>query len=212
MTAPVTDTRLATLVAAERRELAAVLSELPEESWNASTLCAGWRVREVVAHMTMLYRYSTARFLVELARSGGRFDRMADRRARQDGAGPTSELVSVMAQSAVSVRKPRGVGYEGALIHDVIHGLDVTVPLGLDRRVPDETLRAVLAGVTKPKALKHFGADLEGIELRADDLDWSFGSGTLVSGAAQDLALVVCGRSLPAGRLRGAPNSRFTAS
>lgn len=212
MTAPVTDTRLASLVAAERRKMAAVLGDLPEQSWNAPTLCAGWRVREVVAHMTMLYRYSTARFLTELARSGGRFHRMADRRARQDGAGPASGLVSAMAEGAVSARTPPGVGYEGALIHDVIHGLDVTVPLGLDRRVPEDTLRIVLAGVTKPKSLKHFGAELGGVELRADDLDWSFGSGTPVSGAAQDLALVICGRTLPAGRLRGAASARFTAS
>jgi uncharacterized protein (TIGR03083 family) len=212
MTAPVTDTQLASLVAAERRELAGLLSELPAESWNAPTLCAGWRVREVVAHMTMLYRYSTARFLAELARSGGRFDRMADRRARLDGAGPPSELVSVMAEHAEAVRARPGVGFEGALIHDVIHGLDVTVPLGLDRRVPAETLRVVLAGVTKPKSLQHFGTELDGIELRAEDLDWSFGSGTPVSGAAQDLALVICGRRLPAGRLRGPPSSRFMAS
>ena len=211
-TAPVTDTQLATLIGAERRELAAVLGDLPEQSWNAPTLCAGWRVREVVAHMTMLYRYSTARFLTELARSGGRFDRMADRLARRDGAGPVAGLVSVMAENAVSVPKTPGVGYEGALIHDVIHGLDVSVPLGLDRRVPEETLRIVLAGVTKPKSLKHFGAELDGVELRAEDLDWSFGSGTPVSGAAQDLALVICGRALPSGRLRGAASSRFTAS
>jgi uncharacterized protein (TIGR03083 family) len=212
MTAPVTDTQLASLIAAERRAMAAVLSDLPARSWDAPTLCAGWRVREVVAHMTMLYRYSTARFLTELARSGGRFNRMADRCARRDGAGSTSALVASMAESAVSVRAPRGVGFEGALVHDVIHGLDVTEPLGLDRRVPQDTLRAVLTGVTKPRSVKHFGVDLDGIELRADDLDWSFGSGTPVSGAAQDLALVLCGRRLAAGRLRGAASSRFTAS
>lgn len=212
MTAPVTDTQLKSLVAAERQAMAAVLSGLPDQSWNAPTLCAGWRVREVVAHMTMLYRYSTARFLAELARSGGRFDRMADRRARQDGSGPTSGLVSVMADSAVSARKPPGVGFEGALIHDVIHGLDVTVPLGLDRRVPEVSLRIVLAGITKPRSLKHFGTGLDDVELRAEDLDWSFGSGTPLFGAAQDLALVICGRRLPAGRLRGEPSSRFTDS
>ena len=111
----------------------------------------------------------------------------------------------------MSVRKTAGVGYEGALIHDVIHGLDITVPLGLDRRVPPETLLVVLQAITKPKPLKSFGAELDGIELRAEDLDWSFGSGTPVVGAAQDLALVICGRTLPAGRLRGGPSGRFTA-
>jgi len=103
-------------------------------------------------------------------------------------------------------------GFEGALTHDVIHGLDVTVPLGIGRHVPEERLRTVLHGITKPKPLKYFGVDLRGIELCADDIDWSFGSGTLVSGAAQDLALLLCGRTLPPGRLRGAPGTRFTDS
>jgi uncharacterized protein (TIGR03083 family) len=212
MTATETEARLRDQIGAERAELAAVLAGLPNRSWDAATLCAGWRVREVVAHLTMLYRYSPARFLAELTRSGGRFDRMADRCARRDGAATPSELVAPMVENAASVRKPAGVGFEGALIHDVIHGLDITVPLGLDRRVPPERLRIVLDGITKPKALKHFGAELDGIELRADDLDWRFGSGAPVSGAAQDLALVICGRRLPAGRLRGGASSRFSAS
>lgn len=202
MTATVT--RLRDEIGAERAELAALLSGLPDQAWDAPTLCAGWRVREVVAHLSMLYRYSPARFLLELARSGGRFDRMADRCARRDGAVSPSELVSPMAGNAVSVRKPAGVGFEGALIHDVIHGLDITVPLGLDRRVPPERLRIVLEAITQPKPLRHFGAELAGVELRADDLDWRFGSGAPVSGAAQDLALVICGRRLPPGRLRRA--------
>ncbi|HEY0167763.1 MAG TPA: maleylpyruvate isomerase family mycothiol-dependent enzyme [Jatrophihabitans sp.] len=212
MAASPADTQLKELITAERRELAAVLSGLPEESWNAPTLCSQWRVREVVAHMEMLYGYSAARFLSELARSGGRFHRMVDRCARRDGSAPPGQLVSVMADSAESARKAAGVGYEGTLTHDVIHGLDVTVGLGLDRRVPEDRLRVVLDAVTKPKSLKHFGAALDGVELRAEDLDWSFGTGEPVFGAAQDLALVICGRRLPAGRLRGGPSLRFTDS
>jgi uncharacterized protein (TIGR03083 family) len=212
MTAAVTDAELRGLIAAERRELAELLSGLPDQSWNAPTLCAGWRVREVVAHMTMLYRYSTARFLAELVRSGGRFHQMADRCAKRDGSAPPGELVAVMAAHADSARAPRGVGYEGALTHDVIHGLDVTVALGLDRRVPEDRLRVVLDAVTTPKGLKAFDAPLDGVELRAEDLDWSFGTGTPVSGPAQDLALVICGRRLPAGRLRGELAGRFTDS
>jgi uncharacterized protein (TIGR03083 family) len=211
MTASLTDTRIRGLIAAERQELATVLTELPDQSWNAGTLCAGWRVREVVAHMTMLYRYSATRFLAELTRSGGRFHRMADRLARQDGAAPPHELVSAMAEGGLSARTPPGVRPEGALTHDVIHGLDVTVGLGLDRRVSEDSLRVVLDTVTKPKALKSFGARLDGVELRAEDLDWSYGTGTLVGGAAQDLALLICGRRLPAGRLHGGLSARFTA-
>ena len=39
-------------VAAERRDQAELLAGLTEEQWNAPSLCAGWRVKEVVAHTT----------------------------------------------------------------------------------------------------------------------------------------------------------------
>ncbi|MCY0939471.1 maleylpyruvate isomerase family mycothiol-dependent enzyme [Streptomyces sp. H34-S4] len=190
-------------IAAERRELADVLSALPSASWETHTLCAGWRVREVVAHVTMPFRYSTARFIRELMTSRGNFNRMADRCARRDGQAPTDELVAALRNNEWYPWQPPGGGFEAALTHDVIHGLDITVPLNITRQIPEEHLRIVLETITGPKSLKHFGVGLDGIELRADDIDWSFGTGTPLTGRAQDLALVLCGRKLPAGRLRG---------
>jgi uncharacterized protein (TIGR03083 family) len=204
-----TEPELAAEIAAERRDLARVLADLPD--WDASTLCAGWRVREVVAHMTMPFRYSAARFAAELARSGGRFDAMSDRVARRDAAAiSAADLLSVLRDNATNPWKPPGGGYVGALTHDVIHGLDITVPLGIGRRVPENRLRTVLDTIAAPKARKHFGTNLTGVELRAEDIDWTSGSGQVLSGAAQDLALVLCGRKLPPGRLHGEPAARFT--
>ena len=197
-------------IAAERRELAEVLAGLPPESWDSPTLCAGWRVREVVAHITMPFRYPLPRFAFEMIRSRGNFNRMADRCARRDGAAPPVELSLSLRDNERNPWKPPGGGYQGALTHDVIHGLDITVALGLGRRVPLDRLRIVLAGVTAAKSVRFFGTDLDGIELRADDLDWSLGSGAPVSGSAQDLALFVCGRKLPPGHLHGEPSARFT--
>ena len=207
-----TETEIREAIAAERRDLAEVLRGLPAQAWETQTLCDGWRVREVIAHMTMPFRYSTPRFVAELVRSRGKFHQMADRCARRDGQVDVDELVSALKDNATYSWKPPGGGFEGALTHDLIHGLDFTVPLRIGRRVPEERLRIVLHSITKPKPLKHFGVDLTGIELRADDIDWSFGSGTTVSGAAQDLALLLCGRTLPPGRLRGAPGTRLTSS
>ena len=207
----ITESELPVKIAAERRELARVLSDLPASAWDAQTLCAGWRVREVVAHMTMPFRLSAARFAAELARSGGRFNAMSDRIARRDAAAVSAaDLVSVMQDNATNPWKPPGGGYLGALTHDVIHGLDITVPLGIGRRVPADRLRAVLDAIAAPKARKHFGTDLSGVRLRAEDIDWTSGSGQQLSGAAQDLALVLCGRKLPPGRLHGEPAARFT--
>jgi uncharacterized protein (TIGR03083 family) len=206
-----TDTDIREAIAAERHELAAVLTGLPAQMWDAQTLCAGWRVREVVAHMTMPFRYSIPQFVVGLLRARGNFNKMADRCARHDAASlPATELAAALRDNASHPWKPPGGGFEGALTHDVIHGLDFTVPLGIDRQVPQDRLRIVLRGLGTSKGLKYFGVDLQGIELRADDIDWTFGSGTPMSGTAQDLALVLCGRRLPTGRLRGEPSERFT--
>jgi uncharacterized protein (TIGR03083 family) len=197
-------------IAAERQELATILAGLPPQSWDSPTLCAGWRVREVVTHITMPFRYPPVRFAFEMTRSRGNFNRMADRCARRDAAAPPGQLTAALRDNERNPWKPPGGGYQGALTHDVIHGLDITVALGLGRRVPPERLGIVLDSITGAKSVRFFGTDLDGIELRADDLDWSFGSGTPVSGSAQDLALVVCGRKLPPGHLRGGPSARFT--
>ncbi len=153
ITSQMTDSQLAQEVAAERRDLAELLSSLPARSWDSPTLCAGWRVRELVAHVTMPFRYSAARFVTELVRSGGRFNAMADRCARRDGAAPASELLAALRDNATNPWTPPGGGLPGALTHDMIHGLDAVVPLGIDRRVPQGRLRIVLESVSGPQEL-----------------------------------------------------------
>ncbi|MFE9629625.1 maleylpyruvate isomerase family mycothiol-dependent enzyme [Streptomyces sp. NPDC006463] len=198
-------------IAAERRELAAVLDGLSEQDWDAPTLCGGWRVREVAAHMTMGFRYSLSATVWELLRARGSLHRMTDRCARKDAAAHTTrELAAFLGDNADHPWKPPVGGIETALGHDVIHGLDITVALGLDRRVPEDRVRILLESVNA-RTLKFFGADLKGIELRAADLDWTFGSGEPLAGAAQDLLLLAYGRKLPRGRLHGEPHDRFVA-
>ena len=78
------ETQVRAEIAAERGELADVLAALPAERWDEATLCAGWRVRETVAHITMAFRYTLPKVVVGMIKAGGRFDRMADRAARTD--------------------------------------------------------------------------------------------------------------------------------
>lgn len=200
------------MIAAQRAELAEVLTGLPESGWDEPTLCAGWRVREVVAHITMPFRYGRGRFALELARSRGRFNEMADRLARRDAAAMSpAELAASVRSNIGHPWKPPGGGYTGALAHDLIHGLDITVPLGLAvSHVPEERLRPVLPSSLTDRSVRFFGVQLDGIELRASDMDWSLGSGVPLEGTAADLLLVLCGRLLPAGRLAGEPAARFT--
>ncbi len=204
-----TESRIRAEIAAERRELADVFDRLHHSQWNAPSLCAGWRVREVVAHMSLGFRHSLPRTLWELAKARGSLHRMTDRCARADAAAFTTEdLAAQIRDNAHHPWTPPVGGYTSALGHDVVHGLDVTVALGLDRRVPPERVRLLLAAVDA-KSLKFFGADLRGVALHADDLDWTYGSGAPVRGAAQDLLLVAFGRKVPPGRLRGEGGERY---
>ncbi|MFI6580809.1 maleylpyruvate isomerase family mycothiol-dependent enzyme [Embleya sp. NPDC050493] len=197
-------------IAAERRELAALFADLRAEQWDAPSLCAGWRVREVAAHMSMGFRYSLPRIALELIKARGNLHRMADHLDRADAATLSpDEIVAVLADNAENPWKPPG-GRTAGLGHDVVHGLDITVALGLDRRVPEDRLRILLDAIT-PRGVRFFGVDLTGVELRADDLDWSYGSGTPLTGTGQDLLLVAFGRRLPPGRLHGEPRDRFVA-
>lgn len=209
-TTTVSDDQIRAETFAERARLADLLAGFTPGQWAASSLCAGWRVREVVAHMTMPFRLSGRQFAAGLLAARGNFNRMADRHARRDAAALSAEeLLACLRDNARHPWKPPGGGYRGALSHDVIHGLDITVALGLDQGVPGERVRMVLDGV-RPRQLRYFGVSLDGVQLRATDLDWSFGSGAPVTGAAQDLLLVLCGRMLPPGHLQGAPSDRFT--
>jgi len=204
------ETEIKAATTSERLDLADVLSTLPPHRWDEATLCEGWRVRETVAHITMPFRYSAAQFLLGMLKARGSFNRMADRAARRDAVTMTpEELVASLKDNATFEWKPPGGGLVGALSHDVIHGLDITTALGLDRVVPPDRLDAVLNSIDA-RRVAYFGVDLKGVELRADDLEWSFGSGTPLTGNAQDLLLVLCGRKLPAGRLHGEPGRRFT--
>ncbi len=186
------------MIAAQRAELAEVLAGLPAARWDEPTLCDGWRVREVAAHITMPFRYSGRRFMLELAKSRGKFNEMADRCARRDAAVMSpDELTEALSSNANHPWHPPGGGEAGALTHDVIHGLDITEGLGLGLRVPEDRLGVVLPNLVTLKSLNFFGTDLSGTQLRATDTGWTFGTGTPVTASAQDLALLICGRKRP---------------
>lgn len=188
-------------VATEFTWLAHVLDPLPELAWDTPSLCAGWRVREVVAHMTMAVRYSPPEFYAELQASGGDFALLSNRVAARDAALPTTALLANLRDDAMHAWIPPGGGPIGALTHVVIHGMDITVPLGVARPAADGSILAVLDHLTFGGGHANFGFQIDGVRLDATDVDWTFGSGTPRCGTAADLALLVTGRDLPPGRI-----------
>jgi uncharacterized protein (TIGR03083 family) len=116
MTTPPTanDAHLQSAVAAEFISLAGLLAAASAAQWDAPSMCAGWRVREVVAHMTMPARYPEAAFMAELQRCEFDFTRLSNEIASQDANLPASELVANLRSEVMQHWTPPGGGYHGA--------------------------------------------------------------------------------------------------
>ncbi len=154
------------LLAAQRRHLAAQLSLLAPADWERATLCDGWTVRHVVAHLIMPFRYSKPRMLVGIVRARGDFNRFADRAARRDAALPATELVAHLRDNADHQWRPPGAGFEGPLTDLVVHSLDITRPLGLSADIDPAALAIVVEHLVTPRSLEFFHLDLDGLALR----------------------------------------------
>jgi uncharacterized protein (TIGR03083 family) len=188
------------LVSDTLTRIADSLEDQPDAVWDQPSLCTGWRVREVVAHVTMPARMDDDQFAQQMAAMGGDFQRFSDHTARRDGSLPVGEHLANLRSARLAAWEPPGGGARGALHHAVVHGLDITNAVGLDRACSDEAALVVLDGLTDGGAAQFFGTELTGMRLVADDLDWSWGEGRTVAAPAGELISLICHRELPDGR------------
>jgi uncharacterized protein (TIGR03083 family) len=179
--------------------LADLLADAPPDTWTAASLCEGWEVRHVVAHVTMPARLTPDRFGAEMAAAGGDFTVLSNTVAARDGALPVTELLDQLRSPVLHRWQPPGGGAAGALSHAVIHSLDVTVALDRPALAPEAALVSVLDQLTAAGG-GFFGLDLTGLRLEADDAGWTWGSGEVVRADAGRLVALVAGRTLPDGR------------
>lgn len=185
------------LIAAHRSALADALGGLTADQWRGSSLCTGWTPAHVLAHQTMPFRISGQDFMAGLQRCDGDFTRFSDEIAERDSRIPPAELVAVLRDNADNPWSPPGGDLAGALSHDVIHGLDISWPLGIQYEIRDGATRAVLDSITSAGQQTLFGFCLDGIRVSATDLDWSAGEGAELAGRSRDLLPLLAGRSVP---------------
>ncbi len=179
--------------------LADLLAAGPDGTWDAPTLCEGWAVWHVVAHVAMPLRLSPEQFGAELAAAGGDFGRLSDTVAARDAALPPAEHLAALRSPVLHAWQPPGGGAAGALSHAVVHSLDVTVALGRPAVAPAAAVAAVLDSLAAADGA-HFGIDLTGVRLEATDPAWSRGSGATVRADGGSLVALLAGRRLPDGR------------
>lgn len=187
------------VVEQQRLAIADLLDELTPERWDAPSLCAVWRVRDVAAHVALGgLPPSPGSLLADLVRSRGSFHRLNTLAARRRAQRPPRQIVADLRGHAGSRAVPVVSNYRNLLFDVMVHGQDIAIPLGLDLPVPPH---AAAEGATRVWTMGWpFWAKrrLPGVRLTATDVDWSVGSGADVHGPIRALLLLLTGRTATA--------------
>ena len=190
------------VVHAERRALAADLAELTPEQWATPSLCTGWSVHDVLAHMVATAKETPPRFLVGMLTSGFRLSRMTEKRIAEERAGGPAATLERFRAVETSTSAPPGPTLSW-LGEALVHSEDVRRPLGIAHDYPLASVTAVTEFYAGSNILIGGKRRVEGLTLRATDTDWSHGSGPVVEGPALALLLATTGRRAALAELSG---------
>jgi uncharacterized protein (TIGR03083 family) len=191
-----------TVVADERHALAGELAGLTDEQWQTPSLCEGWSVRDVLAHMTGAGSQNPATFLMGFAAAGFDFDKFANRRiAMHLGATPADTMAGFKAiEHSTSAPPGPKTTWLGEV---VVHGEDIRRPLGIVHDYDLEVLKQVADFYKRSNTLIGSRSRIAGLRLVATDTDWSHGEGEEVSGPMISLVMAMTGRSAACDDLAG---------
>ncbi|MDT5147937.1 MAG: hypothetical protein QOC58_2582 [Mycobacterium sp.] len=181
-------------VAAERGALAGDLADLTPAQWARPSLCPGWTVRDVVAHLSATASLNPATFFLGMAKARFNFGKFsADQIARHLGADPAATLAEFrgLKNSTSAPPGPR-ISWLGEV---VIHGADVRRPLGIPHTYTPGAVRQVIDFYKGSNMLIGAKKRIAGLALSATDDDWRHGSGEAVEGPLLSLLLAMTGRA-----------------
>ena len=196
------------LARAEREDLLDLLGTLAPEQWRAPSLCAGWSVHDVVAHVLSYEELGPRQLAARFARGSFRFGRVNAVGLREYAGRSPAELTDLLRRHLTPTGLTAGLGGAIALTDGLIHHQDIRRPLGLPRAVPAERVRPALRTALFAPTLLGV-VRVRDVRLVATDLDWAFGRGPEVRGTAEALLMAVAGRRGIAAELSGPGRERI---
>ncbi|KWX57088.1 maleylpyruvate isomerase family mycothiol-dependent enzyme [Mycobacterium sp. NAZ190054] len=179
----------------QRQEVADLIDAIDARDpalWDTPSLCAGWTVRDVAAHLT----HSTLgkpRMLLEAARSGFRLNAVVNRMAVTDTRSP-AQIAADLRAVVGSRRHPPGTTELEPLTDVLVHAQDICIPLGIERPMPADAAVAAAERVWTAGFPFHARKRLAGVRLVATDADFAVGDGREVSAPISALLLLMTGR------------------
>jgi uncharacterized protein (TIGR03083 family) len=185
-----------------RRSLADDLRLLSRAQWQQRTLCAQWRVEDVVAHLTAVASVGRLRWIASIVSAGFRPAVHNDRRLREHLGGTPEETLRRFEAVVGSTTAPTRdtAAYLGEVL---VHSQDIRQPLGIATQ-PDP---AALVAVAEFYSCRDFTVSsrslTSGLRLRGTDSAFVAGDGPEVAGPTLALVMTMAGRRAYLDQLEG---------
>ncbi|MEE6272268.1 maleylpyruvate isomerase family mycothiol-dependent enzyme [Georgenia sp. MJ206] len=193
----------------ERRQLAADLTDLPDEEWGRASLCPGWDVHDVLAHLVDTARTTRRSFVRDLLAARMDFDRAnAMGIARERRLHPRETVAALLDVADLTRTPPANLATR--LVEAIVHGEDIRRPLGMTGTYPEDAIRQALDHQLRTAV--SFGGGREraaGLCLVDRSSGTAWGAGDEVEADALDLLLAVSGRPVDSARLGGPGANRL---
>jgi uncharacterized protein (TIGR03083 family) len=187
---------------AERAGLADLLDDLSPAEWEKPSLCDAWLVRDVAVHLTQAHM-GLGTVLIGAVRARGSFDRMVRDAALRAAPLSATECARRLRAMVGSRRTAPFITPREPLIDVLVHGQDITLPLGRTRSMPTTAAAAAAQRVWDVGFPFRARRRLAECRLAATDTDWAVGSGAPVEGPIAALLLLVTGRRAALDQLTG---------
>ncbi|WIM89638.1 maleylpyruvate isomerase family mycothiol-dependent enzyme [Candidatus Mycobacterium wuenschmannii] len=190
-------------VAHQRREFAQLIEGLDDAQLATPSLCRGWDVKTVAAHVVSTVLDGMPGFLKMAVRCGS-LDRGIDTLARRRAQAPTTDIVADLHANADRPVSSPVFGPRGPLADILVHTGDVRIALGLPFQPDVERTATAVDFLTGgwPIGFVSLGR-LRGIRLSANDIDRRWRDGAEISGPVATLMMGICGRTTVLAGLTG---------
>jgi uncharacterized protein (TIGR03083 family) len=199
---------LMSMARAERADLAAFLATLTPQQWATPSLCTGWTVKDVVAHMISYEELGAMGLIKRFLK--GRIVRANEVGVDEFAPRSPQQLLEFLRNHLTPQGLTAGFGGMIALVDGTIHHQDIRRTLGQPRTIPADRLKRVL-GLVPGNPRLGAGRRIRGLRLRATDIDWAHGHGPEVIGPGEALLMAMAGRPAALADLAGPGHATLAA-